>query len=148
MQLEVMAPCLDELTPLAQPGTMISTTHNTFNRSPTLQPQGHPLPRRTLLNLRLVTTSITPTLLSTLMVSVLPAEIMTKSKVSLQRGALSLILTDVFCVSLGLQHQRHQQQPEEGEQEGWFMQHQLMLAMIYPSTEATAGRRPCHVDAT
>lgn len=43
-----------------------------------------------------------PTLFITLMLRVLPADTITKSKVSHQRGVLSLYLTDVFCVSLGL----------------------------------------------
>jgi hypothetical protein len=53
-------------------------------------------------NLRLVTTSMMPTLFITLMDSVLPADTMTKSNTSHQRGELSLYLTEVFCVSLGL----------------------------------------------
>jgi hypothetical protein len=46
--------------------------------------------------------SMMPALLSTLMVNVLPADTITKSNVSRQRGLLSLYFTLVFCVSLGL----------------------------------------------
>jgi hypothetical protein len=45
---------------------------------------------------------MTPALFMTLMLRVLPADTITKSTVSHQRGVLSLYLTDVFWVSLGL----------------------------------------------
>jgi hypothetical protein len=52
-----------------------------------------------------------PALLSTLMVNVLPADTITKSNVSRQRGLLSLYFTLVFWVSLGLRKNNGQKAP-------------------------------------